>query len=107
MVLWSPAIGAAGAEGSAVSPPGRWLAAASQATGASEAPTCRVDDPAHRSTAADTGAKLAGIRALLAAEAAESDARDVVVLSNRGYNYGSDAVVDPALIEFEAGRQER
>lgn len=89
-----------------------WLAAAPLFPAASEAPSCRVEDPANRSTAADTGAKLAQIRALLAADAARAGAGsgaggDVVVLSNRGYNYDADELVDPALIEFEARRRGR
>jgi hypothetical protein len=65
--------------------------------------TCRADDSAGRSTAS-TAAKLARLRAMLAAEAAQGPQQpgQVVVLGNRGYNYGGNAVVDPSLLDFEA-----
>ncbi|MCL4685744.1 hypothetical protein KJ059_13460 [Myxococcota bacterium] len=116
LLLLPPAPADAGAEGSASSDAAAgvsalsdtpWLAEVPLFAGAGDAPVCRVDDAAGRSTAIDTGAKLARVRELLAAEAAAAGAEDVVVLSNRGYNYGADALVDPALIEFEARRQGR
>lgn len=70
--------------------------------GPGEAPTCRAGDPATRSAMAQTAEKIARIRAQLAAEAASSNGPEVVVLGNRGYNYGSGAMVDPTLIDFEA-----
>ena len=74
--------------------------------GASDAPVCRLEDPTQRSARIDTGARIAQIRALLAADAAASGASgaegEFVAISNRGYNYQPDTLVDPALIEFEA-----
>jgi len=76
--------------------------------GPGEAPTCRAGDPATRSAMAQTAEKIARIRAQLAAEAAGApNGPEVVVLGNRGYNYGSGSVVDPTLIEFEARRLSR
>jgi hypothetical protein len=66
------------------------------------ASTCRVDDTGRRSARGQTAEKIARARAMLAAEAAASGEGGVVVLNNRGYNYGSSAVVDPGLVEFEA-----
>jgi len=77
--------------------------------GPSEAPACRADDPAVRSATAQTAARIAQIRAMLEAEAAASPEGpgEVVVLGNRGYNYGASAIVDPSLVEFEAKRLSR
>lgn len=79
--------------------------------GASDAPVCRLDDPAQRSTRIDTGARIAQIRAMIAADAAAAGGSggegDFVALGNRGYNYDANTLVDPALIEFEARRQGR
>jgi len=78
---------------------------------ASDAPVCRLDDPHQRSTRIDTGARIGQIRSLIAAQAAASSASgaegDFVAISNRGYNYQPDTIVDPALIEFEARHQRR
>lgn len=83
-----------------------WLTAAPLLPGIDDgqSSSCRVQDPAGRTVSADTAAKLARIRALLAAEAAQAaeGPGEVVVLGNRGYNYGSSGMVDPSLIEFEA-----
>lgn len=80
----------------------------SEQLGASDAPVCRLDAPTPRSARIDTGARIAQIQALIAAEAAASGAEgDFVAISNRGYNYQPDAIVDPALIEFEARHQGR
>lgn len=86
-----------------------WLSATPLLPEAVEAPACRADDAALRSTRADTAAKIAQIRTLLAAEAARApQGQDgFMVLNSRGYNYGGNAVVDPSLIEFEARRQLR
>ena len=83
-----------------------WLTAAPLLPGASEAPACRADDPGRRAAQVGTAAKLARIREMLAAEAARAEGGpgEVVVLGNRGYNYGANAIEDPALIEFEARR---
>ncbi len=76
--------------------------------GASDAPVCRLDAPTPRSARIDTGARIAQIRALIAAEATAAGADgDFVAISNRGYNYEPDTIVDPALIEFEARHQGR
>lgn len=70
--------------------------------GPDQASTCRVDDPGRRATRAETAEKIAQIRTMLAAEAAASGGGGSGALNNRGYNYGSSAVVDPGLVEFEA-----
>ena len=78
--------------------------------GASDAPVCHVDDAAQRSTRIDTAARIAQIQAMIAAEGAAAGSggeEGFVALSNRGYNYDANTVVDPALIEFEARRQGR
>ena len=78
--------------------------------GTSDAPVCQVDDAAQRSARVDTGARIAQIRALIAAEAAAAGSggeEGFVAISNRGYNYDANTVVDPSLIEFEARRQGR
>ena len=71
-----------------------------------DAPTCRIDDPEGRFQRIDTGAQIAQIRAMIAADTAAAGASEgdggVVVLNNRGYNYDAGAIVDPRLIEFEA-----
>lgn len=83
-----------------------WLAAVPLLPGIDDgqSSSCRVQDPAARARSAGTAAKLAHIRALLAADAAGASggAGEVVVLGNRGYNYGSGGMVDPSLLEFEA-----
>lgn len=98
IALLPAATRAAGAEGS--SPP--------LASVIDEAPVCRIDDPEGRSTRVDTGAQIAQIRALIAADAAAAGGSDSdggpVVLNNRGYNYDARTVVDPALLQFEAQR---
>lgn len=83
-----------------------WLSAP-RLPGPSEASTCRADDPARRSARAQTAERIAQVRAMLAAEAAASGGGDAVVLNNRGYNYGSNAVADPVLVEFEAQQRAR
>ncbi len=76
--------------------------------GAGDAPVCRLDAPAPRSARIDTAAGIAQIQALIAAEAAAAGAEgEFVAISNRGYNYQPDTLVDPALIEFEARHQGR
>lgn len=72
-----------------------------------EASTCRVDASAQRSVRAQTAERIAQARAMLAAAAAATGGGDAVVLNNRGYNYGSNAVVDPGLVEFEAQQRGR
>lgn len=86
-----------------------WLSAVPLLPEVADAPVCRADDPARRSARADTAAKIARIRTLLAAGAASTPQRQdgFRVVGNRGYNYGGDVVVDPSLIEFEAHRQLR
>lgn len=85
-----------------------WLSAAPLLPDAGEPSTCRAEDAAARSARAGTAAKIARIRAMLAAEAAAQGGEgEVVVLGNRGYNYDSSAVVDPSLVEFEARRLSR
>lgn len=78
--------------------------------GASDAPVCHVDDAAQRSARIDTGARIAQIRALIAADAAaagSSGEEGFVAISNRGYNYDVNTLVDPAVVEFEARWQGR
>lgn len=79
--------------------------------GAGDAPMCRVDDPSGRAARVDTSAKIAQIRAMIAAEAAASGESagegGFVALGNRGYNYDAGALVDPSLLEFEARHQGR
>jgi hypothetical protein len=86
-----------------------WLSASPLLPEPLDAPACRPDGPAERAAGARTAAKIAEIRALLAAEAARSPEtpEGFMVLNNRGYNYGASAVVDPSLVEFEARRLAR
>lgn len=86
-----------------------WLSASPLLPEPVDAPACRPDGPAQRAAGARTAAKIAEIRALLAAEAARSPEapEGFMVLNNRGYNYGANAVVDPSLVEFEARRLAR
>lgn len=86
-----------------------WLSGGPALPNPSEAPACRADDPNVRSASARTAARIAQVRAALAAEAARAPEGpgEVMVLNNRGYNYGSGATVDPTLIEFEAKRLAR
>jgi hypothetical protein len=63
-----------------------------------DAESCRVDAAPRASSAG----VIAEIRSQLMAE---GEAKDVVVLNGRGYNYGTPESSDPALLDFEAKQQ--
>jgi hypothetical protein len=73
------------------------------APAAAQGPSCREDAPPASPGIAALKARL---RQQAASQANSSD-EDVVVLNNRGYNYGPPPGLEPGLLELERRRLEK
>jgi hypothetical protein len=69
-----------------------------------DAASCRVDAAPDPARVQELGELRARIEADVQAAAGD---KDFVVLNRSGYNYGSQSVVDPQLMKYEAGSQPR